>query len=161
MKKGGKLHELKINDITDNYISNKNDSEKKYNNYYKIYYQKFVDEKMQNNKNRINSNQNQYINDMNNGYNSNDCRKIVYEKINIINNGGEGKKYIKGPSIIRNIRGGNYHNQCHKEIYKYQNSLKNNISNDYSIHNFIKKENKDDKIGPRVILPKKMIVMKN
>ena len=95
---------------------------------------------------------------MNQCYNSNNYRQIIYEKINIVNNSGEGKKYIKGPAIIRNIRTGNYHNQCHKEIFKCQNSLKINSSNDYSIQNFINKENKDEKIGPRVILPKKMIV---
>jgi hypothetical protein len=162
MKKGGKLHELKINDITDNYISNKNDSEKKYENFNKIYYQQFIEEKKRTCKNKsTNSNQNQYMNNIKQGYNSNNCRQIIYEKINIVNNSGEGKKYIKGPSIIRNIRGGNYHNQYYKEIFKCQNSLKINNSNDYSIHNFINKENKDDKIGPRVILPKKMIVEKN
>ena len=161
-RKGGKFNELNINDITDNYISNKNDSEKKYENFNKIYYQQFIEEKKRTCKNKsTNSNQNQYMNNIKQGYNSNNCRQIIYEKINIVNNSGEGKKYIKGPSIIRNIRGGNYHNQYYKEIFKCQNSLKINNSNDYSIHNFINKENKDDKIGPRVILPKKMIVEKN
>ena len=159
LRKEGKNNDLNINDITDNYISNKNDSEKKYNNFYKVYCQKFNDEKKRNKNDKIiNSNQNQYINNMNQCYNSNNYRQIIYEKINIVNNSGEGKKYIKGPAIIRNIRTGNYHNQCHKEIFKCQNSLKINSSNDYSIHNFINKENKDEKIGPRVILPKKMIV---
>ena len=161
-RKGGKFNELNINDITDNYISNKNDLEKKYENFNKIYYQQFIEEKKRTCQNKsTNSNQNQYMNNIKQGYNSNNCRQIIYEKINIVNNSGEGKKYIKGPSIIRNIRGGNYHNQYYKEIFKCQNSLKINNSNDYSIHNFINKENKDDKIGPRVILPKKMIVEKN
>ena len=162
IRKGGKFNALNINDISDNYISNKIDSEKKYKNFNKIYYQKFIDEKKRNSKNKItNTNQSQCASYINPGYNSNNCRKIIYEKINIINNSGEGKKYIKGPSIIRNIRGANFHRQCQKEAFKCQNSLKINNSNDYSIHNFINKENKDDKIGPRVILPKKMIVAKN
>ena len=38
--------------------------------------------------------------------------------------------------------------------------LKKN-NNDYSIQNFIKKEFKDDKVGPRVILPKKMSLVKH
>ena len=115
---------------------------------------------MKSNKNIVtNSNPNQKLNSISKGYSSNDCRKIVYEKINIVNNSGEGKKYIKGPSIVRNIRGGNYNNQCHKEIIKYQ--LNNNNINDYSIQNFIKKEKKDDKTGPRVIMPKKMLVGNN
>ena len=161
-RKGGKFNELNINDITDNYISNKNDLEKKYENFNKIYYQQFIEEKKRTCQNKsTNSNQNQYMNNIKQGYNSNNCRQIIYEKINIVNNSGEGKKYIKGPSIIRNIRGANFHRQCQKEAFKCQNSLKINNSNDYSIHNFINKENKDDKIGPRVILPKKMIVAKN
>ena len=159
VKRGGKFKELNINDITNNYIS-KNDSGKKYNHFYKVYYEKFIDEKLKSNKNKVtNSNPNQNLNSISKGYSSNDCRKIVYEKINIVNNSGEGKKYIKGPSIVRNIRGGNYNNQCHKEIIKYQ--LNNNNINDYSIQNFIKKEKKDDKTGPRVIMPKKMLVGNN
>ena len=135
---------------------NLNDSEKKYIDFYNIYYQKFMEEKIRsNNTRRMKSNQNKILN---NGYKSNDTRKVIYEKINIIKNDEEGKKYIKGPSIIRNIRGGNYNNQCHREIFKYQNSLK--MKNDYSIHNFVNKESREDKNGPRVIIPKKMIMGK-
>ena len=159
VKKGGKYKELNINDISDNYFTNKNDSEKKYNNYYNVYFQKYVDEKMKSNKNKMtNSSQDPYIKSTNN-VNNNDGRKIVYEKINIIKNGKEGRKYIKGPLIIKNIRSEN-NNHCKKELFKYKNMLKKN-NNDYSIQNFIKKELKDDKIGPRVILPKKMSLVKH
>ena len=159
VKKGGKYKELNINDISDNYFTNKNDSEKKYNNYYNVYFQKYVDEKMKSNKNKMtNSSQDPYIKSTNN-VNNNDGRKIVYEKINIIKNGKEGRKYIKGPLIIKNIRSEN-NNHCKKQLFKYKNMLKKN-NNDYSIQNFIKKELKDDKIGPRVILPKKMSLVKH
>ena len=159
VKKGGEYKELNINDISDNYFTNKNDSEKKYNNYYNVYFQKYVDEKMKSNKNKMtNSSQDPYIKSSNN-VNNNDGRKIVYEKINIIKNGKEGRKYIKGPLIIKNIRSEN-NNHCKKELFKYKNILKKN-NNDYSIQNFIKKELKDDKIGPRVILPKKMSLVKH
>ena len=93
----------------------------------RIYYAGNIDEKKRNSKNKItNTNQSQCASYINPGYNSNNCRKIIYEKINIINNSGEGKKYIKGPSIIRNIRGANFHRQCQKEAFKCQNSLKIN-----------------------------------
>ena len=163
VKLGGKFKELNINDISDNYINNKNDSEKKYNNFYNVYYQKFVDEKLKTKKNKMtNSNQGQYIKSLNNGYNCNDCRKIIYEKIDILNNSKEGRKYIKGSSMIKHIKKNN-NNQNNKEIFKDKNFLKQNgnNNNDYSIQNFIKKEFKDDKIGPRVILPKKMSFPKN
>ena len=144
-------------DKFDNYLTNLNDSEKKYIDFYNIYYQKFMEEKIKShNTRRIHSNQNKIIN---NGYKSNDSRKVVYEKINIIKIEGEEKKYIKGPSMIRNIRGGNYNNQCHREIYKHQNSLKMK-NDDYSIQNFINKEFREDKNGPRVIMPRKMIMEK-
>ena len=165
VKKGGKFKELNINDISENYISNKNDSEKKYNNYYNVYFQKYVDEKKKNNKNKIiTTNQNQYIKNINNDQNSKNGRKIVYEKINIIKNGKEGRKYIKGPSNIKNVRNdNNNNNQYNKETFQHKNLLKNNNINnkDYSIQNFIKKEFKDDKIGPKVILPKKMAMGKH
>ena len=148
----GKYKELSINDISDNYLSNKNDSEKKYNNFYNVYFQKYIGNKNKMNKNKItNSNQNKYIKSINNGYNSNNCRKIIYEKINIVKNGKEGVKYIKGLSNIRNIRIGDENNKNNKDILKYQNLLKNNSininSNDYSLQNFIKKEFQEDKIG--------------
>ena len=167
VKKVGKFKELNINDISDNYISNKNESEKKYNNYYNVYFQKYVDEKKKNNKNNKNKmtniNQNQYIKSINNRQNSNDDRKIFYEKINIIKNDKEGRKYIKGPSNIQKVRIDKKNNKCNKEIFKYKNLLKknNSINNkDYSIQNFIKKEFKDDKTGPKFILPKKMTIGK-
>ena len=148
----GKYKELSINDISDNYLSNKNDSEKKYNNFYNVYFQKYIGNKNKMNKNKItNSNQNKYIKSINNGYNSNNCRKIIYEKINIVKNGKEGVKYIKGLSNIRNNRIGDENNKNNKDILKYQNLLKNNSininSNDYSLQNFIKKEFQEDKIG--------------
>ena len=34
------------------------------------------------------------------------------------------------------------------------------MKNDYSIHNFVNKESREDKNGPRVIIPKKMIMGK-
>ena len=156
IKKGGKFKELNINDISDNYLSNKNDSEKKYNKFYNVYFQKYIDNKKKISKNRITiSNHNKYIKSMNNGYNSNDCRKIIYEKIHIIKNGKEGIKYIKGPSIIKNIRNGNENNK--KETLKYQNLLKNNNSininsKDFSLQNFIKKEFQEEKIGKKLSL---------
>jgi len=51
---------------------------------------------------------------------------------------------------------GNFNNQCHRAIYRYQNLLKQ--SNDYSIQNLINKDFKDEKFGPRIILPKKLMM---
>ena len=79
----------------------------------------------------------------------------MYEKIKVIQNQGEERKYIKGPSYVRCVGEGNVNNQCHRAILKYQNMLNNN--NDYSIQNFIK-DCKNDKTGPRIIIPKKMII---
>ena len=62
--------------------------------------------------------------------------------------------------MVRSVGEGNFNNQCHREIIKYQNFLKynNNNNDDYSIQNFISKDFKDNQIGPRIILPKKMIM---
>ena len=107
---------------------------------------------------KMNINQNEHIKSLNKGYNSNDCRKIVYERIDIIKNEKEGTKYVKGPSMIKNIRKeNNINKQYNKEVSNYKNILKKgNNKDDYSIQNFIIKESKDDKIGPKFILTKKM-----
>ena len=148
-----------LGNLADNNINNLNKIEnninKKYKDFYNLYYQKFLQNKMQssnNSKKTINFNIN---NDIQN--NNNDKRRIIYEKINVIQKQGEERKYIKGPSIVRSVGEGNFNNQCHREIIKYQNLLNYN-NNDYSIQNLINKEFKDNKIGPRIILPKKMIM---
>ena len=148
-----------LGNLADNNINNLNKIEnninKKYKDFYNLYYQKFLQNKMQNSNNSkktINFNIN---NDIQN--NNNDKRRIIYEKINVIQKQGEERKYIKGPSIVRSVGEGNFNNQCHREIIKYQNLLNYN-NNDYSIQNLINKEFKDNKIGPRIILPKKMIM---
>ena len=143
-----------LTEITDNNTKNN------YKDFYNIYYQKFLQDKLKNYKNpqkiiNFNKNNNININDNNIRYNNNYNRKVVYEKIKVINKKGEERKYIKGPAIVRNIGEGNMNNKCHREIFKYQNLLK--FNNDYSIQNFINKDNKDDKTGPRIILPNKMI----
>ena len=130
---------------------------KRYKDFYDLYYQNFLRNKMQNHigsKKAINFNQN-------NGIQNNNRRKIIYEKINVVQKQGEERKYIKGASVVRSVGEGNFNNQCHREIIKYQNFLKynnNNNNDDYSIQNFISKDFKDNKIGPRIILPKKMIM---
>ena len=147
-----------LTEITDNYnnniIKNKDNIEKKYKDFYNLYYQKFLQNKLKNHKNQkvINFNKNNEI-----GCGNDYMRKVVYEKINVIQKNGEERKYIKGPSIIRNVGEGNMNNQCHREILKYQNNY-NKYNNDYSIQNLINKDFKDDKTGPRIILPKKMIM---
>ena len=129
---------------------------KRYKDFYDLYYQNFLRNKMQNHigsKKAINFNQN-------NGIQNNNRRKIIYEKINVVQKQGEERKYIKGASVVRSVGEGNFNNQCHREIIKYQNFLKynNNNNDDYSIQNFISKDFKDNQIGPRIILPKKMIM---
>ena len=150
-----------LGNLADNNINNLNKIEnninKKYKDFYNLYYQKFLQNKMQNSNNSkktINFNIN---NDIQN--NNNDKRRIIYEKINVIQKQGEERKYIKGPSIVRSVGEGNFNNQCHREIIKYQNLLNYN-NNDYSIQNLINKDFKDNKIGPRIILPKKMMMEK-
>ena len=132
-----------------------NNLNKRYKDFYDLYYQKFLRNKMQNHigsKKKINFNQN-------NGIQNNNKRKIIYEKINVVQKQGEERKYIKGASVVRSVGEGNFNNQCHREIIKYQNFLKyNKYNDDYSIQNLISKDFKDNKIGPRIILPKKMIM---
>ena len=144
-----------ITEITDN-INIKNN----YKDFYNIYYQKFLQDKLKNHKipqKIVNFNKNYNINDNEKlVYNNGNNRKVIYEKISVINKKGEERKYIKGPAIVRNIGEGNMNNKCHREILKYQNLLKYN--NDYSIQNFMNKDYKDDKSGPRIILPKKMMI---
>ena len=148
-----------LGNLADNNINNLNKIEnninKKYKDFYNLYYQKFLQNKMQNSNNSkktINFNIN---NDIQN--NNNDKRRIIYEKINVIQKQGEERKYIKGPSIVRSVGEGNFNNQCHREIIKYQNLLNYN-NNDYSIQNLINKDFKDNKIGPRIKKKKKMIM---
>ena len=130
-----------------NFISNK------YKDFYHLYYQKYIDRKAKNGQIKINLNRNNCIqNDL--GKNQN-CRKIIYEKINIIQKNGEERQYIKGPPIIRTVGKGNLNNLLHRERLKDQ-YLINNI--DYSIHNMNSKDFKYEKNGPRIILPKKMIM---
>ena len=156
-----KQNKNNLTDINDNINNNnKNNSNKKYKEFYNFYYQKFLNEKMRNANNSqkiINFNHINGIGKPNNNYN-NDGRKIIYEKINVVQKQGEERKYIKGPSIVKCVGEGNFNNQCHKAILKYQNLLK--FSNDYSIQNLINKDFKDDRNGPRIILPKKMMMEK-
>ena len=150
---------INLGNIDDNNINNMNiidnNINKKYKDFYNLYYQNFLANKMENNNNSkktINFNRNNGIQN-----NNNDKRRIIYEKINVVQKQGEARKYIKGPSIIRSVGEGNFNNQCHREIIKYQNLLNYN-NNDYSIQNLVNKDFKDNKIGPRIILPKKMIM---
>ena len=163
-----------LTEINDNFNSkknnnniittNNNNSSKKYKEFYNFYYHKFLNEKMKNsnnsqkiiNFNRLIEKRRNNININNN--NNNEGRKVIYEKINVVQNQGEERKYIKGPSIVRCIGEGNFNNQCHKAIIKYQNILK--YHNDYSIQNLINKDFRNDKTGPRIILPKKMMMEK-
>ena len=160
LKKGSKNSLTDINDNNYNYNNINKDnvnSNKKYKDFYNLYYQKFIQEKLKNYNNSkkvINFNQNNE-NGRNNNYKY-DGRKIVYEKIKVIHKQGEERKYIKGPSYVKCVGEGNVNNQCHRAILRYQNMLNNN--NDYSIQNFINKDFKNDKTGPRIIIPKKMII---
>ena len=156
-----KQNKNNLTDINDNINNNnKNNSNKKYKDFYNFYYQKFLNEKMRNPNNSqkiLNFNHINGISKLNNNY-KNDGRKIIYEKINVVQKQGEERKYIKGPSIVKCVGEGNFNNQCHKAILQYQNLLK--YSNDYSIQNLINKDFKDDRNGPRIILPKKMMMEK-
>ena len=147
-----------LTDISDNNNNlKKEENPYRYKDFYNLCYQKFIQYKMQKHNSSqkiINFNHNNEI-QQNNNY-KNDGRKIVYEKINVIQKKGEERKYIKGPTIIRNVGEGNFNNQCHRAIYRYQNLLKQ--SNDYSIQNLINKDFKDEKFGPRIILPKKLMM---
>ena len=147
------------NNINNNSIKNSENITKKYKDFYNLYYQKFLEDKLKNYKKPqriINFSQNNDFGKGNIICNNNEGRKVVYEKINVVQRHGEERKYIKGPAIVRNVGEGNIKNQCHREILKYQNLLRYN--NDYSIHNFINKDFKDDKTGPRIIIPKKMMI---
>ena len=183
-----------LTDISDNNNNlKKEENPYRYKDFYNLCYQKFIQYKHNSSQKIINFNHNNEI-QQNNNY-KNDGRKIVYEKINVIqksqyelrsnirleinkNNNQkidlikkeekrkeekrkeeikkEEIKYIKGPTIIRNVGEGNFNNQCHRAIYRYQNLLKQ--SNDYSIQNLINKDFKDEKFGPRIILPKKLMM---
>ena len=154
-----------LTDINDNYNNNNNNNNnkykyntnKKYKDFYHLYYQKFMQEKLKNSNNSqkiINFNKNNDVGRKNN--HKQDGRKIIYEKIKVIQKQGEERKYIKGPSYVREVGEGNFNNECHRAILKYQNMLIN--SNDYSIQNIINKDFKNDKAGPRIIIPKKMIM---
>ena len=167
-KKISKPQSIKISNINQknkkrNFIENNNninikENSNKYKDFYNLYYKRFIQNKMKNHNNSqkiLNYNHNNDI--QNNNNHKNNSRRIVYEKIDVIQNKGEERKYIKGPSIVRSVGEGNINNQCHKEIIKYQNFLNLN-NNNYSIQNLINKDFKDDKIGPRIILPKKMIM---
>ena len=159
LKKSTKNNLTDINDNNYNNNINKDNvnSNKKYKDFYNLYYQKFIQEKLKNHNNSkkiINFNQNNEIGRNNNS--KYDGRKIVYEKIKVIHKQGEERKYIKGPSYVRCVGEGNVNNQCHRAILKYQYMLNNN--NDYSIQNFINKDFKNDKTGPRIIIPKKMLI---
>ena len=150
-----------LTEILDNNNNYYNNIKNNYKEFYNIYYQKFLHDKVKNHKNPqriINFNKNNNINDNDKIiYNNNaNNRRVVYQRINVINKKGEERKYVKGPPIVRNVGEGNINNKCHREIFKYQNLLKYN--NDYSIQNFINKDYKDDKSGPRIILPKKMMI---
>ena len=108
-----------ITEITDN-----NNIKNNYKDFYNIYYQKILQDKLKNHKipqKIANFNKNYNINDNEKVvYNNGNNRKVIYEKINVINKKGEERKYIKGPAIVRNIGEGNMNNKCHREILKYQ-----------------------------------------
>jgi hypothetical protein len=147
--KNSNIYNKNLTEIYDLRNQRNKPNNNKYKDLYHIYYQKYIDNKIKNNQNKINKNnynQNEF------GTNDNQ-RKIIYEKINIVQKNGESRKYIKGPAIIRIVGKGNLNNQIHKEIFKNQNIL-----NEYSIQSMNNKEYKFEKCGPRIILPKKMII---
>ena len=147
--KNSNIYNKNLTEIYDLRNQRNKSNNNKYKDLYHIYYQKYIDNKIKNNQNKINKNnynQNEF------GTNDNQ-RKIIYEKINIVQKNGESRKYIKGPAIIRIVGKGNLNNQIHKEIFKNQNIL-----NEYSIQSMNNKEYKFEKCGPRIILPKKMII---
>ena len=114
-----------------------NDNNEKYSDIYKYYYQKYKENQIINTE-KINN------------------RKIVYEKINIINNQkGENRKYERCGEKIRYVGNGNFYNDYNRDIIKNSNLLKSN--DQYSIHNFLNKDSRTHKNGPRIILPNKIM----
>ena len=83
----------------------------------------------------------------------NNKRKIIYEKIDYQKQGNK-YKYFKGPTQIRYVGNGNYYNQCHKAIIK--NPIIINPAKQYGIQNLFSSVDKQNKSGPRIILPKNM-----
>ena len=158
-------NEYNYNHKYNNYISNPynnnilrnpyNNNYNLYNNYnqiYKEYFNNFMKYLSLRNQKSEKENKTNINNDIiNENYNENKKRKIIYEKISIKKDGNE-YKYQTGPAKIQYIGGGNYYNQCHKAIIK--NNLGNNNKN-YGIQNLFSNGTKQ-KSGPRIILPNKM-----
>ena len=127
-----------------NYINNKENKDNKDNNY---------------NGNKLNVNyerpyiikNNKFNNDIE--INENNKRKVIYEKINFQKQGNK-YEYSKGPSQVRYVGNGNYYNQCHKAIIR--NPIIINPAKQFGIQKLLLSGGKQNKGGPRIILPKNM-----
>ena len=131
-----------------------------YKLFYNHYYQNFLNLKS-NDKNENNNRHgvHLYFNKLNNNSNtekeSDEKRKIIYEKIKIEKK-GEEIKYNKGDEEVKYVGMGNHYNRYNVVLSKYPNLLK--INNDYGIQNLNDlNKNKNHKDGPMVILPNKML----
>ena len=165
-----------------NYIRNpfQNNYYNNYNQFYKDYFKNFLNyislkkQKEENNTNLIN---NKNENKIENKYNYNkpnenyekpfiisdkfrinnekeeNKRKVIYEKIDYQKQGNK-YKYSKGPTQVRYVGNGNYYNQCHKAIIK--NPIIINPAKQYGIQNLMSSVGKQNRSGPRIILPKNM-----
>ena len=87
--------------------------------------------------------------------NENNRRKVIYEKINF-NKKGNKYEYSRGPTQIRYVGNGNYYNKCHKAIIN--NPVIINPAKQFGIQNLIISGGKQNRNGPRIILPKNMFV---
>ena len=148
--------------IPSSLISNR----KLYNQYHspdknsKDYYIKDNINKNKNNNNNIRLSQprdkpylisNKFI--INNENDEKNKRKVIYEKINFQKQGNK-YKYFKGPSQVRYVGNGNYYNQCHKAIIKSPVII--NPSKQFGIQNLLLSGTKQNRGGPRIIVPNKM-----
>ena len=130
-----------------------------YKLFYNHYYQNFLNLKSSDkNENNNRHGVHLYFNKLNNNSNtekeSDEKRKIIYEKIKIEKK-GEEIKYNKGDEEVKYVGMGNHYNRYNVVLSKYPNLLK--INNDYGIQNLNDlNKNKNHKDGPMVILPNKM-----
>ena len=140
-----------INKYENNNYNNKNS---------KDYYIKDNINKNKNNNNNIRLSQprdkpylisNKFI--INNENDEKNKRKVIYEKINFQKQGNK-YKYFKGPSQVRYVGNGNYYNQCHKAIIKSPVII--NPSKQFGIQNLLLSGTKQNRGGPRIIVPNKM-----
>ena len=151
-----------LNPYNNNYYNNYNQFYKDFINHLSL--KKLKEEKITNNKynndiNNQNTNEKPYIinsdklkNDENN---ENNRRKVIYEKINF-NKKGNKYEYFRGPTQIRYVGNGNYYNQCHKAIIN--NPVIINPAKQFGIQNLLISGGKQNRNGPRIILPKNMFV---